>query len=103
MEGSIPDDAYSIYRMFVFYNRTSEIDAYGTLLPREAKKDLLSNTEAKMIALQDLVEREFPPQTSIVHPRIWSLRARGDGVLQKLSSGTPSVPKSVAKGQLRTR
>ncbi|KAH9461845.1 hypothetical protein Pst134EA_004698 [Puccinia striiformis f. sp. tritici] len=53
-----------------------------------------------MIALNDLVEKQFAPQTSIHHPRIWNLRRQGgDHVLQNL--GTPPVPQPDAKGLLR--
>ncbi|POW12564.1 hypothetical protein PSTT_04253 [Puccinia striiformis] len=101
MTGSTRDDTRKIYGMIVFHSQAGKTEAYKKLLRQEAKKDLLFNTEAKIIVLEDLMERGFDSQTSIVHPRIWTLRARGDGVLQNL--GTPSLPKSDEKAQLQPR
>ncbi|KAI7944592.1 hypothetical protein MJO28_010287 [Puccinia striiformis f. sp. tritici] len=76
MAGSTRDDACKLYGMIEFHNRASETEAYKKLLRQEAKKDLLFNTEAKIAVLQDLLESGFDSQTPIVHPRIWTLRAR---------------------------
>ncbi|KAI7959590.1 hypothetical protein MJO28_003381 [Puccinia striiformis f. sp. tritici] len=100
MEGSTQADASKIYRMLLLHKLASETRIYRRLLLKEAKKDLPFNTQAKMIALNDLVEKQFAPQTSIHHPRIWNLRRQGgDHVLQNL--GTPPVPQPDAKGLLR--
>ncbi|KAI9623066.1 hypothetical protein KEM48_009685 [Puccinia striiformis f. sp. tritici PST-130] len=88
MKRSTSGDAHKIYRL-------------PRNAPQRANKDVFFNTEAKMIALHDLIEKGFAPPNSIVHPRLWTLRAQGDDVIMNL--GTPSVPKSVAKGQLRSR
>ncbi|KAH9461847.1 hypothetical protein Pst134EB_005767 [Puccinia striiformis f. sp. tritici] len=94
-------DAHKIYRMIVLHNFASETEDYQEMLRKEANKDVFFNTEAKMIALHDLIEKGFAPPNSIVHPRLWTLRAQGDDVIMNL--GTPSVPKSLAKGQLGSR
>ncbi|POW21278.1 hypothetical protein PSHT_02547 [Puccinia striiformis] len=87
--------------MIVFHNFASETETYRNILRKESKKDVFFDTKAKMIALHDLIETGFAPQTSMVHPRLWTLRAQGDDVPTNL--GTPSFPKSDAKGQLRPR
>ncbi|KAH9449183.1 hypothetical protein MJO29_010040 [Puccinia striiformis f. sp. tritici] len=101
MKTSAPGDVHKICRMIVFHNFASETETYRNILRKESKKDVFFDTKAKMIALHDLIETGFAPQTSIVHPRLWTLRAQGDDVPTNL--GTPSFPKSDAKGQLRPR
>ncbi|KAH9470776.1 hypothetical protein Pst134EA_004701 [Puccinia striiformis f. sp. tritici] len=101
MKRATSGDAHKIYRMIVLHNFASETEDYQEMLRKEANKDVFFNTKAKMIALHDLIEKGFAPPNSIVHPRLWTLRAQGDDVIMNL--GTPSVPKSLAKGQLGSR
>ncbi|KAI9613441.1 hypothetical protein H4Q26_010045 [Puccinia striiformis f. sp. tritici PST-130] len=100
MKRSTSGDAHKIYRMIVLHNFASETEDYQEMLRKEANKDVFFNTEAKMIALHDLIEKGFAPPNSIVHPG-FDLARQGDDVIMNL--GTPSVPKSVAKGQLGSR
>ncbi|POV96874.1 hypothetical protein PSHT_14891 [Puccinia striiformis] len=95
MKRATSGDAHKIYRMIVLHNFASETEDYQEMLRKEANKDVFFNTEAKMIALHDLIEKGFAPPNSIVHPRLWTLRAQGDDVIMNL--GTLSVPKSLAK------
>ncbi|POW03454.1 hypothetical protein PSTT_11074 [Puccinia striiformis] len=57
MEGSTRADASKIYRMLLLHKLASETRIYRRLLLKEAKKDLPFNTQAKMIALNDLIEK----------------------------------------------
>ncbi|POW13998.1 hypothetical protein PSTT_03368 [Puccinia striiformis] len=100
MEGSTRGDASKIYRMLQLHQLARKSRIYRRLLRRESKKDLPFHTKSKMIALQDLAEKGFAPQTPIHHPRIWRLRLQGQyDVL--LNLGTPPVPHPEAQGQLR--
>ncbi|KAH9449181.1 hypothetical protein MJO28_010288 [Puccinia striiformis f. sp. tritici] len=101
MEGSNRDDASKINRMIVDHIRVIDTDAYQKLLRKEAKTDVFFTITAKMLGLKDLVRTRFDPKTSIVHPRIMTLRGRGYDIPKNL--GTPHVPESDAKGQLGPR
>ncbi|POW14003.1 hypothetical protein PSTT_03367 [Puccinia striiformis] len=87
--------------MIVDHIRVIDTDAYQKLLRKEAKTDVFFTITAKMLGLKDLVRTRFDPKTSIVHPRIMTLRGRGYDIPKNL--GTPHVPESDAKGQLGPR
>ncbi|POW13999.1 hypothetical protein PSTT_03369 [Puccinia striiformis] len=52
-----------IYRMLQLHQLARKSRIYRRLLRRESKKDLPFHTKSKMIALQDLAEKGFAPQT----------------------------------------
>jgi hypothetical protein len=76
-------------------SQTPEFQQY---LRQEATRDLHINTEAKMLALQEIAAKKFAPKASITHPRLLVLQMQDDAPLQNL--GSPSTPNSDAKGKL---
>ncbi|WAR55457.1 hypothetical protein PtB15_6B198 [Puccinia triticina] len=101
MSDSTRSDASNIYRMIMVHEIASKTPAYQRYLRDESKKDLYINTEAKMVSLKVLAANQFSPQTSVDHPRLVILRMQADPALRNF--GTPSLPKSDAKGQVGPR